>query len=166
MSAATRTSRKPRPERRVEILSQRIDSCSIACSAVVHSGAESPTKRVALDALVRYATPPGVQRAGDYRTPGVGALDATPDARAEIHHEHVIPVRVLVDRMLAGDSPEEVLRVAMVAHVLREEHFRIGSLTGSHRRLYDEMLTAPLEDLPRMARRRYRASGLSLRRIP
>src|SRR5687767_10269984 len=100
MSAAKRTTRKARPDRRVEILNQRIDSCAKSCRAVIRSGAGSPTKRVALDALVRYATPPGVQRPGDYRTPGVEALDAPHDASAAIHHEHVIPVRVLVDRML------------------------------------------------------------------
>src|SRR4051812_36923746 len=109
MSPATRMNQKARPERRVAVLNQRIESCAKACRAVIRSGAAKPTKRVALDALVRYATPPGVQRPGDYRTPGVEALDGKPNVRAAIHHEHVVPVRVLIDRMIAGDSPEDVL---------------------------------------------------------
>jgi hypothetical protein len=115
---------------------------------------------------VRYATPLGVRRPGDLRTAGVAALDGTIPEPGAIHHEHVVPVRVMVDRMLARDPPMEVLRSAVVAHVLRDEHALIGPLVTVHARLYNEMLAAPLEDLPRLARRRYRASNLSLRRVP
>lgn len=128
--------------------------------------ADLATKRTALSALVRYATPKGVQRPGDLRTPGVAELDgATTDTDA-IHHEHVVPVRLLVDRMIAGDDPTAVLAAAVVAHVLRSEHRQIGPLATVHANLYAEMKAAKLGDLPALALRRYTDRDLELSAVP
>jgi hypothetical protein len=158
----------PRPvsERRAELLRKRRESCVKACRAIVRCGADTATKRKALDALIRYATPKGVQRPGDLRTEGVAALDASAARGAGVHHEHVVPVRVLVDRMIAGEDPRAVLDVAIVAHVLREEHRAIGPLVAKHAQLYDQMLRVDLAELPRLGRRRYTSSKLRLRRVP
>lgn len=124
------------------------------------------TKRTALSALVRYATPKGVQRPGDLRTPGVAELDGTKLGKGAIHHEHVVPVRLLVDRMLAGDDPGQVIDAAVVAHVTRVEHQQIGTLVQVHAELYEKMKVAELGSLYRLARRRYTDRGLELAPIP
>lgn len=168
MSSRSPKTRHPRdrPQKRLDALRERRNHCAEAARAVLASAASNEVKRVALDALVRYATPGGVQRPGDLRTPGVAALDGTTPGRGAIHHEHVVPVRVLVDRMLTNDDPAEVIDVAVVAHVLREEHARIGALVTKHAALYQRMLEAPLHELPELARNRYEASGLTLHTVP
>lgn len=138
----TRTPR-PRREGRVLALAARRKECAELCAAVVAAPVSDATKRVALNELVRYATPKGVQRPGDLRTPGVAALDNDPTATATVHHEHVVPVRVLVDRMLRGGSPAAVLKASVVAHVLASEHAAIGPLVQRHGALYAAMLTPP-----------------------
>lgn len=96
---------RPLPERRIAALAARRKDCGIVCAAIVASAAADAAKRTALSALVRYATPKGVQRPGDLRTPGVAALDRKRTGGVVIHHEHVVPVRLLVDRMLSGNNP-------------------------------------------------------------
>jgi hypothetical protein len=127
--------------------------------------ADDATKRRTLAELVRYVTPIGVQRPGDLRTSGVAALDEATPAKGAIHHEHVVPVRLLVDRILGGDDPTDVLSVAVTAHVLRDEHKHIGPLVTIHANLYAQMKTAPLEDLYDIAVHRYTDRGLALARI-
>jgi hypothetical protein len=68
--------------------------------------------------------------------------------------------------MIAGDDPGDVLDIAIVAHVLRDEHRVIGPLVTKHARLYDQMLTVDLSALPKLGRRRYTSSKLRLRRVP
>ena len=133
---------------------------------MVQCDADLATKRAALSALVRYATPKGVQRPGDLRTPGVAELDGATKDTGAIHHEHVVPVRLLVDRMIAGDDPNAVLAAAVVAHVMFTEHQRIGPLVTVHAKLYAEMKAAKLADLPALALRRYSDRGLELLAVP
>lgn len=155
-----------RSAKRETVLAARRASCALACKAVCSSQADVATKRTALSALVRYATPKGVQRPGDLRTPGVAELDGTKLGKGAIHHEHVVPVRLLVDRMLAGDDPEQVIDAAVVAHVTRMEHQQIGTLVQVHAELYEAMKIAELGSLYRLARRRYTDRGLELAPIP
>ena len=155
-----------RSANREAVLAARRASCALACKAVCSSQADVATKRTALSALVRYATPKGVQRPGDLRTPGVAELDAPKPAQGAIHHEHVVPVRLLVDRMIAGDDPGQVIDAAVVAHVTRVEHQQIGTLVQVHAELYEQMKTAELGSLYGLARRRYTDRGLELAPIP
>ena len=83
-----------------------------------------------------------------------------------IHHEHVVPVRLMVDRMLAGDDLTAVLSAAVVAHVLRSEHQQIGPLVTVHAHLYAEMRDSDFDDLYALALRRYTDSGLELAAVP
>ncbi len=72
----------------------------------------------------------------------------------------------MVDRIMAGAAPEEVLAVATVAHVLRSEHHQIGSLVAKHAELYQQMKTAPVADIPKLALERYGRSNLPLEEVP
>jgi hypothetical protein len=84
--------------------------------------------------------------------------------RAGLHREHVVPVRVLVDRMLM--DPAEVrplLEDALVLALVTEaEHRSIGTLSARHPDVYARMLKAPVSRLPRLGMERYRASGITL----
>lgn len=68
--------------------------------------------------------------------------------------------------MLRGNKPAAVFRAAVVAHVLASEHAAIGPLVTRHAELYKQMQTAPLRDLPLLARRRYEDTGLELVEVP
>jgi hypothetical protein len=62
-------------------------------------------------------------------------------------------------------TPVICLMLAVVAHVLREEHQQIGPLVARHAWLYEKMHGAPLRRLPQLGRRRYGAAKLQLERV-
>jgi hypothetical protein len=123
--------------------------------------------RKAVVELVRFARPRRVMRPGDLcsggvKSLGVGGLAPENDP---IQFEHVLPVRVLADRILRGDDPTAVLDLAVVAFVLRSEHEHIGPLvatTSKHGDLYERLLTDSLDQLRVRARQRYTNVGLDL----
>lgn len=87
--------------------------------------------------------------------------------RSELHLEHVVPCRVLVDRMIIDPAQcRDLLAEAVVlAVVTREEHKTLGGIFTHHRDLYAEMLKAPVPDLPALGRKRYRRSGIKLQTL-
>lgn len=68
--------------------------------------------------------------------------------------------------MIAGDDPEAVLAVGLVAHCTAAEHAAIGPLVKRHAELYERMKIAPLDELPTLACERYTAVGLVLVEVP
>jgi hypothetical protein len=86
---------------------------------------------------------------------------------AETTTEHVVPCRVLTDRMIM--QPRQIRRLlehaVVLARVTREEHARLGGIYIHHRKLYWWMLKSPIEKLPEQGRRRYQKAGIKLRRI-
>jgi hypothetical protein len=87
--------------------------------------------------------------------------------RNETAIEHVVPCRVLVDRMIM--QPRQIRRLledaVILARVTREEHARLGGIYVHHRKLYWWMLKSPIEKLPAQGRRRYEKAGIKLRKI-
>jgi hypothetical protein len=81
--------------------------------------------------------------------------------------EHVVPCRVLVDRMIM--HPRQIRNLlentVILARVTREEHARLGGIYVDHRKLYWWMLKSPIEKLPEQGRRRYQKAGIKLRKI-
>jgi hypothetical protein len=134
---------------------------------VITSGADRAVKRVALDALARHATTRRALVSGDWWSTGVAAEHRAGSTSAH-HHEHVIPVRVLVDRMIAGDEALAVLQIAVVARVTEAEHEQLGTMLQTHKGLYRRMqdLETPLSELPQLGEQRYRDSGVRLERVP
>jgi hypothetical protein len=74
----------------------------------------------------------------------------------ERHREHVVPVRVLVDRMIMNRSERESLlsEAIVIAHVSRGEHRDLGFLVD-HKAIYEVMLDAAVSDLPDLGLERY-----------
>ena len=63
--------------------------------------------------------------------------------------EHVVPVRVLVDRIIMEPADTERLlnECVITAHVTGAEHRQLGKLYRDHRDLYEAMLAAPIEEI-------------------
>jgi hypothetical protein len=85
--------------------------------------------------------------------------------RRERRREHVVPVRVLVDRTIMNPNEcESLLREAIViAHVSRGEHKALGGIFVAHQTIYETMLEAEVSNLLDLGRDRYRATEIVLR---
>ena len=83
---------------------------------------------------------------------------------AKLHREHVVPVRVLVDRMIMNPSECRVLleTAVIIASVTPTEHRRLGGIYTHHEDLYRRMLKAQVSRLPRRGMERYSATGIEL----
>jgi hypothetical protein len=79
--------------------------------------------------------------------------------------EHVVPCRVLVDRMIMRpqDAPELLERALVLARISKSEHSVLGGVY-TNPTLYARMLTAPIDRLPSLGRQRYRMAGIVLRK--
>ena len=83
---------------------------------------------------------------------------------AKPHREHVVPVRVLVDRMIMNPSECRALleTAVIIASVTPAEHRRLGGIYTHHADLYRRMLKAHVSRLPRRGMERYSATGIAL----
>lgn len=88
------------------------------------------------------------------------AASAGVDGRVQL--EHVTPVVVLVERILLGDSVEDVLTQAVVCRVTYDEHKnRLAvAFRDAHADLYERMLTCPIGELSTLAWERYTSAAL------
>lgn len=84
--------------------------------------------------------------------------------REELHLEHVVPIRVLVDRMIRDPTEcQELLETAVViARVTAAEHRELGGIFSHHPELYGRMLTAPVSELPNLGWERYRGTSITV----
>ena len=87
--------------------------------------------------------------------------------RSETHIEHVVPIRLLVDRMIM--QPRQIRRLledgVVLARVTKREHQLLGGLYSHTPRLYGAMLRGPVERLPAQGRHRYKRAGIRLERV-
>ena len=83
---------------------------------------------------------------------------------ARLHREHVVPVRVLVDRMIMDPSECRALleKAVIIASVTPEEHRRLGGIWTHHEDLYRRMLKGHVSRLYRRGLERYSASAIDL----
>jgi hypothetical protein len=83
---------------------------------------------------------------------------------AKPHREHVVPVRILVDRMIMNPSESRALleTAVIIASVTPAEHRRLGGIYTHHADLYRRMLKAHISRLPRRGMERYSATGIAL----
>jgi len=83
---------------------------------------------------------------------------------AKPQREHVVPCRVLVDRMMMNPSECRALleEAVIIASVTPEEHRRLGGIWTHHEDLYRRMLKAQVSRLPRRGMERYSATGIAL----
>jgi hypothetical protein len=88
-------------------------------------------------------------------------------SRTGLHREHVVPVRVLVDRMIMNPAECRPLleKAVIIASVTPAEHRRLGGIWTHHADLYRRMLKAHLSRLPRRGMERYTATGIALEHV-
>jgi hypothetical protein len=81
------------------------------------------------------------------------------------HREHVVPCRVLVDRMIMNPSEcRELLETAVIiADVTPAEHIQLGGIYAHHKDLYGRMLKAPVSQLPSLGWERYAAKEIEVK---
>jgi hypothetical protein len=82
----------------------------------------------------------------------------------ELHLEHVVPIRVLADRMIRDPTEcQELLETAVViARITSAEHRVLGGIFSHTPELYGRMLTAPVSELPDLGWERYRGTSITL----
>lgn len=92
----------------------------------------------------------------------------TPEARglpaSEIDLDHVVPCRVLVDRMIMKSSECEWLlnEAVVLARITKSQHTALGGIYQHHRELYAQLLSAPVGQLAALGTERYRAAAITL----
>ena len=92
---------------------------------------------------------------------------ALPLPSREAALDHVVPCRVLVDRMIMDPSHCGPLLMAgvVLAKITKAEHRQLGGIFTHHAAVYELMLSAPVTDLPGFGHDRYRAAGIELASI-
>jgi len=83
---------------------------------------------------------------------------------AKPQREHVVPCRVLVDRMIMDPSECRALleTAVIIASVTPAEHVRLGGIYTHHAELYRRMLKAQVSRLRKRGLERYSATGIAL----
>ncbi|MGQ0431262.1 MAG: hypothetical protein ACT452_02505 [Microthrixaceae bacterium] len=161
----------PRDRKRAEAVRARAAGCADACVALLAiPDVDDRVMRKMLLTLTRLATRPKWRN--EIKLRSAGALDVNwADARAggdPLHIEHVVPVRVLVERMLTcHDEPAEVFAISVLAVCRKSEHERIGPLLKNHGDVYEQMIdpTTPLSALPGLGRLRYVRAEIGLHEV-
>ena len=87
--------------------------------------------------------------------------EGSASADGRLHREHIVPVRVLVDRLIMnpGES-DEIFGSVVLADVTPEEHKRLGHIWKDHEDLYAEMLACEPSELLALGLRRYDRGGV------
>lgn len=90
---------------------------------------------------------------------------STAGAAAKRQKDHLVPRRVLIDRMIMNPADcQSVLETAVVlVEVSGEEHRRLGHIYATHADLYAEMLTAPVDELVALGMVRYERGGVEIK---
>jgi hypothetical protein len=78
-----------------------------------------------------------------------------------VHLEHVVPCRVLMERMIkdSGECRALLEKAVVIARVTPEEHRRIGGLYPRHLDVYGRMLKAPVSLPTTWTGRRWGTAG-------
>lgn len=92
--------------------------------------------------------------------------DASCVEGARVHRDHIVPVRVLVDRLIMNPrEANEILGAVVLADITAEEHKRLGGIWKDHEDIYAVMLTCPPDDLFDLGMKRYARSGVYLHEV-
>jgi hypothetical protein len=156
-------------DRAIEAAQREIVACAKAVAALATHRQIRPTLvhyvehdreiRAVLNAIVRRWT---------QLVPVTYTTEAAMTApRTETAKEHVVPCRVLVDRMIM--QPRQIRRLleegVILARITQREHLQLGGIYVDHRKLYWWMLNSPIEKLPTQGKRRYQKAGIRLHKV-
>jgi hypothetical protein len=137
----------------------------IACAKAIASQAEhliTPGARSEHDFEIRKLLDRIIRRWPGPITYTTNAARRAP--REATMTEHVVPCRVLVDRMIM--HPNRVRRLlengVVLALITKPQHRKLDHFALKHPTLYGSMLKSPAEKLHRLGLRRYLNAGITL----
>jgi hypothetical protein len=110
---------------------------------------------VASDVEVRAVLDTVIRRWSKLERPRYTTTDAAASGQTVV--DHVVPCRVLVDRMIMkpADCANLLRRAIQLARITKEEHRSLGGIYTHYEDLYDRMLHAPVGRLASLGRERY-----------
>jgi hypothetical protein len=119
------------------------------------------------DVEVRAVLDSVIRRWSKLERPRYTTADANGAPSGQTVVDHVVPCRVLVDRMImkSADCADLLTRAIVLARITKDEHHGLGGIYTDHEDLYDRMLRAPVGRLPSLGRKRYRDSEIELVRL-
>lgn len=81
--------------------------------------------------------------------------------------DHVVPCRVIVDRMIMNPAECEALlqESIVIARITKDEHRKLGGIWADHPEVYARLLTAPVGELHTIGLERYSNKGVKVERI-
>ena len=112
---------------------------------------------VTSDVEVRAVLDTVIRRWSKLERPRYTTTDAVAPS-GQIVVDHVVPCRVLVDRMIMmpAECADLLQRAIVLARITKTEHRSLGGIYTHHKHLYDRMLHAPVGRLPSLGHKRYR----------
>jgi len=82
---------------------------------------------------------------------------------ARVHRDHIVPVRVLVDRMIMDPfETSEIFGAVVLAEITADEHKRLGGIWKDHEDVYTVMLRCRPDELVDLGLKRYVRSGVEI----
>jgi hypothetical protein len=137
---------------------------AVACLATDRQIVPKHAGLVASDLEIRPVLDTVVRRWSKLERPSYTSAAAGVAVSGQIAADHVVPCRVLVDRMIMNpDECADILgRAIVLARITKAEHRALGGIYTDFERLYGRMLRAPVAKLPSLGRERYRACGIEL----
>jgi hypothetical protein len=81
--------------------------------------------------------------------------------------DHVVPCRVIVDRMIMNPIDVEALlqESIVLARITKAEHQQLGGIFQHHAEVYERLLSAPVDQLHEVALERYKRSKVKISRV-
>lgn len=148
---------------------QQLLACAEALSglATVRNIVAARVRRDTPDGEIRHVLTAVVRRWSLLDPPRWTSAAASVATRHDVDREHVVPCRVLVDRLIMNpaECKEVLTHAAVLALVTKAEHRRLGGIFVNHAEVYDRMLEAEVTDLEALGIERYQRSGIALTRI-
>jgi hypothetical protein len=143
-----------------QVVAEKADPKVIRAQHVKTMEHDLEIRRV-LDAIIR--------RWSKFVPPAFESKDVSAIAAAKIHLDHIVPVRVLVDRMILkpADSADILRDAVVLARITAEQHSNLGGIFVNHQAIYEEMLepSTSVAQLVKLGMRRYETCAVELAAI-
>ena len=152
------------PDTELVAVLHEIQRCGAAVALLAENRAITPVhvSKVTSDRQIRKVLSSILRIYSDLMWSSYGS-EGSSDTEDRLHREHIVPVRVLVDRLIMNpEEAEEIFGSVVLADVTPEEHKRLGHIWKDHEDLYTEMLSCAPEYLLGLGLRRYQRGGVQL----
>jgi hypothetical protein len=144
---------------------RELEACAVAVARLARNPAivAVHVTEVGTDNEIRRTLEAIVRRWGRW-TPVAYESPAAAAGTATCVVDHVVPCRVLVDRLIMHPDECAVLlqEAVVLARITKAEHQALGGIYAHHSGIYEKMLAAKVSRLPSLGLRRYKRTGIEL----